>query len=884
MRTALRNLFARLRALVAPATVQKDIHEEFRFHLDMRVEEYVKSGMSLEAARQEARRQFGNPTALRDRGWDERGGGFLEIVLKDLSYGLRTLRRKPLLTVTALLTLGLGIGANTAVFSVLNATLLAPLPFSEPDRLMLLWEDHTIRGNAQVEFAPANYLDIRKQSRSFEAIGAWLETRVNLTGVAEPQRLSGMLVSDNLFRLLGVSPVIGRNFLPGEEEENATPVAILAHGFWQRRFGSDPGIVGRSIQLDGQGVTVLGIMPEYFNFPSKGIDLWMPLRMGPEQAGGRGDHYIRVIGRLRDGMERSQAQSDVQAIAATLEEQYPRTNQGVEMRLVPLREYAFSEEKPALVILFSAVALVLLIGCTNVASLLLSRANERGREMILRTVLGAGRRRLLRQLITESLLLALLGGVVGLFLGFALVRALGVYIAEALPQAAEISLDVRLLAYALGLSLLTGLVFGLIPAIKVSRVTPGGSLRGVEHQLASGQKAGRNQRILVVAQLALAFVLLTGAGLLIRSFANLVSVDPGFRPEQVQVVRVELPFTKYRTPESRWNFQTQLLDQVRSLPGIRSAGMISFVPLTRSSVYFSFAVEGRANPGDMDLPQAIYRVVSPGYFETMAIALLQGRHFSTRDNESAPPVAIVNRTMAERFWPKGAIGSRLKVGGLDSQNEWLTIVGIVADVRQGRLDAGGEPQLYVPYRQDYRGFIAPSEVVVRSDLDTAMLGPALLRVVQSIDKDQPISAIETMEAIVSRSVAAPRFRTLLLGLFAGIALALSLIGTYGVVSYGVTQQTREIGLHMALGAEPRKIVGDVLRRGLKLSIAGVAIGSLFAMGLARFLRGMLFQVEPLDLTVFVSVSLVLMSVAAAACYLPALRAARLDPSTALRVE
>jgi len=312
--------------------------------------------------------------------------------------------------------------------------------------------------------------------------------------------------------------------------------------------------------------------------------------------------------------------------------------------------------------------------------------------------------------------------------------------------------------------------------------------------------------------------------------------------------------------------------------------MISFVPLTRSSVYFSFAVEGRANPGDMDLPQAIYRVVSPGYFETMAIALLQGRHFSTRDNESAPSVAIVNRTMAERFWPQGAIGRRLKVGGLDSQNKWLTIVGIVADVRQGRLDAGAEPQLYVPHRQDYRGFIAPSEVVVRSELDTAMLDPALRRVVESIDKDQPISAIETMEGIVSRSVAAPRFRTLLLGLFAGIALALSLIGIYGVVSYGVTQQTREIGLHMALGAEPRKIVGDVLRRGLKLSIAGVAIGSLFALGVARFLRAMLFQVEPLDLTVFVSVSLLLMFVAAAACYLPARRAARLDPSAALRVE
>jgi len=884
MRTAFRNFFARLRALVAPVTVQEDIQEEFRFHLDMRVEEYVKSGMSPAAARQEAMRRFGNPTALRDRGWDERGGGFLEILLKDLSYGLRTLLRKPLLTVTALLTLGLGIGANTAVFSVLSATLLAPLPFSEPDRLMTLWEAHTTRGPGNVEFAPANYLDVRRQSRSFEAIGAWLETRVNLTGVAEPQRLSGMLVSDNLFRILGVSPRMGRDFLPGEEEEKAAPAAILGHGFWQRRFGSDPAIVGRSIQLDGQGVTVVGIMPEYFSFPTKGIDLWMPLRMGPEQAGGRGDHYIHVIGRLRDGMERSQAQSELQAIAAALEDQYPRTNDGVEMCLVPLTEYAFSEEKPALVILFGAVALVLLIGCTNVANLLLTRASERGREMILRTVLGAGRGRLLRQLITESLLLALVGGVVGLFLGFALVRALGTYIAEALPQAAEISLDARLLAYTLGISLLTGVVFGLIPALKASRVAPGASLRGVEHQLAGGQRAARNQKILVVAQFALAFVLLIGSGLLIRSFANLMAVDPGFRPDRVQVVGVEVPFSKYTVPEARWNFQDQLLERVRSLPGVESAGMISFVPLTRSSVFFSFSVEGRSSPGDMDLPQAIYRVVSPGYFQTMAIALLQGRHFSSTDNESAPRVAITNRTMATRFWPEGAIGRRVKIGALDSPNQWMTIVGTVADVRHGGLDAGAEPQLYVPNRQDSRGFIAPSEVVVRSNLDTATLAPALRRVVKSIDKDQPISGIETMEAIVSRSVAASRFRTLLLGLFAGIALALCLIGIYGVVSYGVAQQTREIGLHMALGAEPRKIVGDVLRRGLKLSLAGVAIGSLFAVALARFLRAILFQVEPLDITVFVSVPILLVLVAVAACYLPARRAARLDPSAALRME
>ncbi len=883
MRTAFKNLLARLKALISPDSVQKDIREEFQFHLDMRIEEKVKSGMSPEAARREAMREFGNQTLLREKGWDERGGGFLETLLRDLTYGFRTLLRKPLLTVTALLTLGLGIGANTAVFSVINATLLAPMPFLQPDRLMTLWEVHTTRGLGQVEMAPANYIDVRKQSRSFQAIGAWLETRVNLTGVAEPQRLNGMLVSDNLFRILGARPIIGRGFLPGEEEEKSAPVAVLAYGFWQRRFGSDAGIVGRSIQLDGQGVTVIGVMPEYFSFPTKGIDLWLPLRMGPEQASGRGDHYIHVIGRLRDGVDLSQSQSEIQTIATALEEQYPRTNDGVEMRLVPLEEYAFNEEKPALVILFGAVALVLLIGCANVANLLLTRASERGREMTLRTVLGAGRGRLLRQLLTESLLLALLGGFVGLFLGFALVRVLSAQIAEALPQAAKISLDARLLAYTLGISLLTGLVFGLIPALKVSQAAPGGNLRGMEHQLASSRGAGRNQKILVVAQLALSFVLLSGAGLLIRSFANLVAVDPGFRPEQVQVVGVELPFSKYRTPEARWNFNDQLLDRVTSLPGVRSAGMISFVPLTRSSVFFSFSVDGRPLPGDMDLPQAIFRVISPGYFETMGIALLQGRHFSRGDNETAPRVAIINRTMATRFWPEGAIGRRVKIGSLDSPNEWMTIAGIVADVRQGGLNAGAEPQLYVPYRQDHRSFIAPSEVVVRSDLDGATLAPALRREVRAIDKDQPITGIDTMAAIVSRSVAGPRFRTLLLGLFATIALALSVIGIYAVVSYSVVQQTREIGLHMALGADPRRIVGDVLRRGLKLSTFGVAIGSLFAIGLARFLRTILFQVEPLDLTVFLSVPFLLVLVTVIACYFPARRAARLDPSAALRV-
>ncbi len=883
MRTAFRNLLARIRALIAPAAVQGDIREEFQFHLDMCIEEKVKAGMSPEAARLEALRQFGNQTTLREKGWDERGGGFFEILLKDLTFGVRTLLRKPLLTVTVLLTLGLGIGANTAVFSVIDATLLAPLPYRQPDRLMTLWEELTTHGQAQVEFSPANYLDVRRQSRSFEAIGAWLETRVNLTGVVEPQRLSGMFISDNLFGILGASPIIGRGFLPGEDQENAQRVAILGHGFWQRGFASDPKIVGRSIQLDGQSVTVVGVMPEYFSFPKKAIDLWIPLRMSPDQASGRGDHYIRVIGRLRDGINMSEAESEVRAIAKALEDRYPRTNDGVKMQLVPLEEYAFNEEKPALVILFGAVGLVLLIGCANVANLLLTRANERGREMTLRTVLGAGRGRLLRQLLTESLLLGLLGGFLGLLLGFALVRALGTYIAEALPQAAGISLDARLLAYTLGISLVTGLVFGLIPALRVSRTAPGSSLRGLESQLASGPGAGRNQKILVVAQLALSFVLLSGAGLLIRSFANLVAVDPGFRTEQVHVVGVELPFSKYETPEARWNFNDQLLDRVRSLPSVRSAGVISFVPLTRSAVFFSFSIEGRSLPGDMDLPQAVYRVISPGYFETMGISLLQGRHLSNSDNESALRVAIVNRTMATRFWPEGAIGRRLKVGALDSPNQWMTIVGIVADVRQKGLDADAEPQLYVPYRQDHRGFIAPSEVVIRSNLDAAALAPALRREVRAIDKDQPISGIETMAAVVSRSVAGPRFRTLLLALFAGIALMLSVIGIYGVVSYGVAQQTREIGLHMALGAEPRKIVGDVLRRGLKLSLAGVAVGFLFAAGLARLLRTMLFQVEPLDITVFVAAPLLLLLVSVVACYFPARRAARLDPSTALRI-
>ncbi len=883
MRTGLKNLLARIRALVTPLSVRKDIQDEFQFHLDMRTEENLKAGMGREEARREALRRFGNPTMVREHGWDERGGGFLEILLKDATFGFRTLLRKPVLSITAVAALALGIGANTAVFSVIDATLLAPLPFPEPDRLVTIWEHHAKRGQTQVELAPANYVDLRRESRAFEGIGASLETRVNLTGVGVPERLSGMLVSDNFFRILGVRPLIGRGFLPGEDQIGAASVAVLGHGFWERR-GSDPGVVGRPIQLDGHDVTVVGVMPQALSFPSKNIDVWMPLRMGPEQASGRGDHYIRVTGRLQVGTSLQQAQAELNTIAVALERQYPRTNDGVGMDLLSLRDSIVGNDKTALSVLFCAVAVVLLICCTNVANLLLARASERGKEMALRKALGAGRGRLVRQLLTESLMLALAGGFLGLLLGFALVRSLASYIAEALPQAADISLDERLLLYTSGVSLATSVLFGLVPALKCTRTSLNLTLRGVEHQLAGGPRTARNQRVLVVSQLALSFVLLTGAGLLVKSFAALVAVDPGFRPDQVCVMGVELPFSKYQTPEARWNFYDELLHRVRALPGVKSAGMISFAPLTKTGVWFSFSIEGRSFPGDMDLPQAVYRVVSPDYFSTMGISLLQGRDFSSRDNESAPPVAIVNRTMADRFWPDGAIGKRLKIGPVDSPGRWMTITGIVTEVRQGGLDAKPEPQLYVPYRQDFRAFIAPSDVAIRTVKDASVLAPALRRQVWTIDKDQPVSRIETMGAVVSRSVAGPKFRTLLLGLFAAIALVLAGIGIYGVISYAVSQQTREIGLHMALGADPATIVRGVITRGLKLGGAGVAIGLVFALGTTRFLETLLFGVNPLDIGVFLLVPALLMVVALVACYIPARRAARLDPASALRSE
>jgi len=884
MPTGLKNLLARIRALLSPSKIQQEISDELEFHLAMRIEENVKAGMDPEEARRQALQRFGNPTALREHGWDERGGGFLEILLKDLAFGFRTLRRKPVLTTTVILALGLGIGANTAVFSVIDATLLAPLPFPQPDRLVTIWENHRIHNQMQVELAPANYLDLRRESRAFDGIAASLETRVNLTGVSEPERLSGILVSDNFFRILGVRPLIGRGFLPGEDQVGTASVVVLGHGFWERRCGSDTGIVGRSVQLDGQNVTVVGVMPEELNFPKKNVDVWMPLQMGPDQASGRGDHYIHVIGRLHAGTSLRQAQAEVDTIAETLESRYPRTNEGVGIHLAPMHDWVVSNDRTALSILFGAVGVVLLICCTNVANLLLARASERGKEMALRKALGAGRGRLIRQLLTESLLLALAGGLLGLLLGLALVRVLGNYIAEALPQASDISLDSRLLLYTLAVSMATGLLFGLVPALKSSGISLNLTLRGVEHQPASGPKANRNQKFLVISQLALCFVLLIGAALLLKSFTALVGMDPGFRPEQVCVMGVELPFSKYRVPEARWSFHDELLDKVRALPGVKSAGIISFAPLTKTGVWFSFSIEGRSFPGDMNLPQAVYRVVSPGYFPTMNIPLLQGRDFSAGDHENASPIAIVNLMMANRFWPEGAIGKRFKIGPIDSPNKWMTIAGIVADVRQSGLDAKPEPQMYVSYRQDYRAFIAPSDVVIRTAADATVLAPALRRAVWSIDKDQPVSRIETMDAVVSRSVAGPRFRTLLLGLFAVIALALAAIGVYGVISYAVAQQTREIGVHMALGADPGTIVRGVILRGLKLATAGMTIGLVFALGATRFLETLLFGVSPLDLSVFVLVSVLLMFVALAACYVPARRAARLDPASALRLE
>ncbi len=809
----------------------------------------------------------------------------MEALIRDIRFGLRSLRQRPASTVVALVTLALGIGVNTAIFSAVDSVLLRPLPLKDPDRVVSVWEHGLRSGVDRNEMAPANYFDLRRQNQVFEEVGAFGETSKNLTGVGEPERLDGQLVTANVFSLLGIEPAFGRTFTSDEDRPGQHRVVVLSDALWRRRFNSDREIVGRNITLDAQSFTVIGVMPPSFFFPVREAELWMPWAMAPEEASGRGDHYLRVLARLKPGITREQANAEVEAIAGRLASEYPRTNEGLGFFATSFHEDYVGNLRTPILILFGAVALVLLIACANVANLLLAQATTRRREIAIRIALGARRIVIVRQLLIESLLLAGGGGLLGVLGATWGVQWLSRLVPESLSKLQSVAIDARVFAFTLGVTVLTAIVFGAVPAFHASRTKPGDTLSEVGRDVAGGTSGRYVRRVLIVAEVALAVVLLVGAGLLLRSFQQLRQVNPGFRTDNVLTMRMVLPSAKYAKPEQRRAFYDELLRRVDELPGVDSAGMISFLPLSFSAMKFAFSVEGRASPGDMNLPLALYRVVSPDYFRAMGIPLQRGRFFESRDTADAPPVVVVNRRLADHFWPgEDPTGKRLKVGPLDSPSPWAMVAGVVGDVRQAGLYDEPSFELYVPYAQEWRGFVAPRDLVVHTNGDPEQLAGAVREAVWAVDKEQPVSNIRTMNQVMAGAVSRERFQTLLLALFATLALVLACVGLYGVISYAVVQRTHEIGVRMALGAQPGDVLRLVINQGMVLTLIGLAAGVGLSFAVTRVMSEMLYGVTARDPLTFAVVPVILGVIALLACYLPARRATKVDPLVALRNE
>jgi putative ABC transport system permease protein len=808
----------------------------------------------------------------------------METIFTDVRFGFRSLLKRPGATAIALVTLALGIGVNTAIFSAVDSVLLRPLPFKDAERLVSIWEQTPKIGILRNEVAPANFFDLRTQNQSFEAIGATGPQDVNLTGDGEPERISGQLVSANVFSILGVEPALGRTFLTNEDQPGQEHVVVLSHVLWQRRFNHDPSIVNRNITLNGEAFTVVGVMPRGFFFPEREIDLWIPWAMELEQAAGRGDHYLRLIARLRSTATVEQANQDLKSIGARLEAEYPRTNEGLGFTSNSLHQDYVGDLRLPILILFGAVGLVLLIACANVANLLLAQATTRRREIAIRIALGARRWTIVRQLLVESLLLAGAGGLLGVLVAFWGVSGLAKFLPESLSKLQSVTVDTRVFLFTLGVSALTAIIFGGVPALLASRTRPGEALSDTARDVSGGTSGRFVRRLLVVSEVALAVVLLVGAGLLIRSFQRLRQVDIGFTTENRLTMKMVLPMPKYVKADARRAFYDQTLARVEAIPGVEAAGVITVLPLSFNGMNFSFSVEGRSSPSDVELPFALYRVVSPGYFRAMGITLQRGRLLDAHDSPDSQPVILINQRLAEQYWPnEDPIGKRLKIGAVDSPNQWLTVAGIVNNVRQTGLYEQ-KHEIYVPYAQERRVFMAPRDLVVSTKADAASVVAAVRQAVWSVDKDQPVSNVQTMNQVVAASISKERFQSLLLGLFAALALLLACVGLYGVISYAVVQRTHEIGVRMALGAKPVDVLRLVIRQGMGLTIIGLIVGVAVGSVVTRVLSDMLYGISTRDPLTFVGAPLLLLAVAFLACYIPARRATRIDPLVALRYE
>ncbi len=806
------------------------------------------------------------------------------IFWQDVRYGIRMLAKSPAFTFFAVMVLALGIAANTAIFSLADAVLLRPLPYRNPDRLVIVWEDSSFIGFPENTPAPGNYKDWKAQNQSFEDMAAYRRSSLNLTGDGQPERLIAGRVTANLFSVLGVQPAMGRMFLPEDDKPGAPNVAVLSYGLWLRRFGSDASITGKTIRLNDQSFTVIGVMPRGVQFPDKQTDFWVAMQMTAEELASHDSHYLHVLARLKPRVTLKQANADLAGVAARLARQLPESNTNVGAYAVLLHKQMTGDLRDAIFILLGAVGFVLLIACANVANLQLARAAGREREMAVRLAMGASQFRLVRQLLTESLLLAGLAGGLGLLLSQWGMTFLARLIPAGFPGADQISLNTKVLVFTLLVSLATGILFGLAPAFRVRAMRLNESLKQ-GGRTGAGATGGRTRDALVVAEVALALVLLTGAGLMIESFANLRSVDPGFRADHVLAMRTPLPYPRYQQLAKRNAFYDQVLERVSRIPGIVSAGYTTWLPLTNAGGTNGFIIEGRPAPKPGEVNDANVRMVSTDYARTIGMRLKAGRWLNDADGAESQPVVVINEAMARLFWPnENPLGKRFKFGGIESKFAWNTIVGIVGDVRQMGLDAPGRAELYMSYRQQQQPYFSPEYLALKTSGDPLQFANAVREQIWAVDPEQPVAAVMAMQDLVDDELAPRKIQADLLGAFAGLALLLASLGIYAVLTFRVTQRTQEIGVRMALGAQNVDVLRMVLVQGLRLTFTGVAMGLAAAFALNRLLAHLLYGVSATDPVTFGSVAILLTVVALAACYIPARRAMRVDPMIALRYE
>ncbi len=869
------------------ASIQHEIDDELRFHLETRVEELVRAGRSPDEARRIALQEYGDVAAARaqlaqiDRRRIQRASvrEWLSSWMQDLKFGVRSLRARPGFAATVILTLTLGIGANAAIFSVVDSVLLRSLPFTRPDRIVTLWETYRSNVDSRSEASYPDYLDWRARNHSFVDIGGYHGSGISF-GAQSPVPLPAARSTANFFSVLGVRPALGRTFVQGEDAPDAPPVAILSYSFWQQQFAGDSGVVGRSITIDGKPATIVGVLPQDFEFAREGAAvMWLPINRFARAREQRGNHWLDAVARLRDGVTLGAAASDMSRIMVDLAREYPESNAGRDGQVIAVRDDLVGSVRPLVLLVYSAVAVMLLVACANVANLLLMRAADREREIAVRVALGAGRARLVRQLLTESMVLAAIAGTLGVLLArfgaTALVGAVPARMRATIPSLGHANVDARVVVYSCVVSIVAGLLFGVVPALRGSRVHDALKVGS------RGNTRGRRLRdLLVVAEVALTIVLMSGAALFGRSLAKLLSMSLGFTAEHVVTAGVLLPTAAYGPNDAaRVTFFDRLMPAVRSLPGVKDAGMVTKLPLDWGNST-GFEIVGRPPSRPGEYPTASYRAASPDYFAALRIPVIEGRDFDEADRDKAPNVAIVNRAFANAYFGgKSPIGQGILLDTADTAR----IVGLVGDVPIGKIEDKIPPTLYLPFAQDAEIFM---QIVVRTTGDPTAIGGSIARTVAGIDPRVAVTPAVTMDRLLSQSTSIfmRRFPLLLVGVFAIATLALALVGIYGVVSYAVASRTRELGVRLALGASPRAVATLVVRHGAWMAAAGVAIGLVAAALLGRFVSGMLYGISAHDPISYELVALLLGGAAIAATLLPARRAGRVDPATALRAE